>query len=148
MCQVPSMLYIKFLGIEVQNMKKNGIKNNNNNTFEIDWWMCVQIYFYIRKINEINIKLGYENHQVFQKFIKIIYYTFFLLELIWHLLNTYLKQNSTFKNWHKKITYIICRKKLVDIMLTIIDEQRFFDTLHKMLNVEMVGVDIKDLDIL
>jgi hypothetical protein len=33
-------------------------------------------------------------------------------------------------------------------MLTIIDEQRFFDTLHKMLNVEMVGVDIKDLDIL
>jgi hypothetical protein len=110
--------------------------------------MCVQIYFYIRKINEINIKLGYENHQIFQKFIKIIYYTFFLLELIWHLLNTYLKQNSTFKNWHKKITYIICCKKLVDIMLTIIDEQRFFDTLHKMLNVEMVGVDIKDLDIL
>ncbi len=42
----------------------------------------------------------------------------------------------------------ICREKLVDMMLTIIDEQRFFDTLHKMFNVEIVGVDIKDLGIL
>ena len=38
----------------------------------------------------------------------------------------------------------ICRKKLVDIMSTIIDEQRFFDTLHKMFNAKIVGVDIKD----
>jgi hypothetical protein len=30
-------------------------------------------------------------------------------------------------------------------MLTIIDEQRFFDTLHKMFNVEIGGVDIKDM---
>ncbi len=42
----------------------------------------------------------------------------------------------------------IYRKKLVDIMSTIIDEQRFFDTLHKMFNVEIVGVDIKDPGIL
>jgi len=42
----------------------------------------------------------------------------------------------------------ICREKLVDMMLTIIDEQRFFDTLHKMFNAEIVGVDIKDLGIL
>jgi hypothetical protein len=38
----------------------------------------------------------------------------------------------------------ICRKKLADIMLTIIDEQRFFDTLHKMFNAEIVRIDIKD----
>jgi hypothetical protein len=38
----------------------------------------------------------------------------------------------------------ICRKKLVDIMSMIIDEQRFFDTLHKMFNAEIIGVDIKD----
>jgi hypothetical protein len=42
----------------------------------------------------------------------------------------------------------ICRKKLVDIMSTIIDEQRFFDTLHKMFNAEIIGVDIKDPGIL
>jgi len=30
-------------------------------------------------------------------------------------------------------------------MLTIIDEQRFFDTLHTMFNVEIGGVDIKDM---
>jgi hypothetical protein len=30
-------------------------------------------------------------------------------------------------------------------MLMIIDEQRFFDTLHKMFNVEIGGVDIKDM---
>jgi len=39
----------------------------------------------------------------------------------------------------------ICCKKLVDIMSMIIDEQRFFDTLHKMFNVEIAGVDIKDM---
>jgi hypothetical protein len=42
----------------------------------------------------------------------------------------------------------ICRKKLVDIMSMIIDEQKFFDTLHKMFNAEIVGVDIKDPSIL
>ncbi len=42
----------------------------------------------------------------------------------------------------------ICRKTLVDIMLMIIEEQRFFDTLHKMFSAEIVGVDIKDLGIL
>jgi len=30
-------------------------------------------------------------------------------------------------------------------MSMIIDEQRFFDTLHKMFNVEIGGVDIKDM---
>jgi len=33
-------------------------------------------------------------------------------------------------------------------MSTIIDEQRFFDTLHKMFKAKIVGVDIKDLGIL
>jgi hypothetical protein len=42
----------------------------------------------------------------------------------------------------------ICRKKLVDIMLMIINEQIFFDTLDKMFNAEIVRVDIKDLGIL
>jgi hypothetical protein len=30
-------------------------------------------------------------------------------------------------------------------MLMIIDKQRFFDTLHKMFNVKIGGVDIKDM---
>jgi hypothetical protein len=30
-------------------------------------------------------------------------------------------------------------------MLMIIDEQRFFETLHKMFNVKIGGVDIKDM---
>jgi hypothetical protein len=33
-------------------------------------------------------------------------------------------------------------------MSTIIDEQRFFDTLHKMFNAKIIGVDIKDPNIL
>jgi hypothetical protein len=40
---------------------------------------------------------------------------------------------------------IIYCKESVDIMSMIIDEQRFFDTLHKMFNVEIGGVDIKDM---
>jgi hypothetical protein len=42
----------------------------------------------------------------------------------------------------------IYRNKLVDIMLMIIDEQRFINTLHKMFNAEIVGVDIKNPSIL
>jgi len=39
---------------------------------------------------------------------------------------------------------VVKSSQLVDIMSTIIDEQRFFDTLHKMFNAEIIGVDIKD----
>jgi hypothetical protein len=39
---------------------------------------------------------------------------------------------------------IIYCKKLVEIILMIIDEQRFFNTLHKTFNVE-IGVGIKDM---
>jgi len=42
----------------------------------------------------------------------------------------------------------ICRKKLVDITLMIINKQRFFNTLHKMFHPKIIGVDIIDLDIL
>jgi hypothetical protein len=42
----------------------------------------------------------------------------------------------------------ICRKKLVDIMLTIINKQKFFNTLHKMFNPKIIGIDIIDPTIL
>jgi len=42
----------------------------------------------------------------------------------------------------------ICRKKLVDIVLMIINKQRFFNTLHKMFNPKIIGVDITHPSIL
>jgi len=55
MCQVALVGSIKFIRLNYKKIKSKWILKKMKNTFETNWKICVQTYFLVRKLNEIDV---------------------------------------------------------------------------------------------